>query len=154
MLVQKLHQTLNNLTVWAKIKGVKMQADIRCFDFILAEAIALNGEGPAYDAVITNPPYFKIGKNDPRALAASSLVHGQTNIYSLFMAVSAALLVPGGDFVCITPRSFTSGPYFRKLREVFFAMIRPVRTHIFGSRKDTFRRDEVLQENVILHGIL
>ena len=112
-----------------------MKADIRFCDFILAEAIALNGEWPAYDAVIANPPYFKIGKNDPRALAASSLVHGQPNIYSLFMAVSSALLVSRGDFVFINPRSFTSGPYFRKLREVFFAMIRPVHTHIFGSRK-------------------
>ena len=103
--------------------------------------------------MIANPPYFKVGKNDPRAIAARSVVHGQPNIYGLFMAVSAALLVPGGDFVFITPRSFASGPYFRKFREKFFAMVRPIRTHVFGSRKDAFSRDEVLQENVILHGI-
>ena len=130
-----------------------MKADVRCCDFILAEAKSLKGGQPAYDAVIANPPYFKIGKNDPRAVAARSVVHGQPNIYGLFMAVSASLLVPGGDFVFITPRSFASGPYFRKFREEFFAMVRPIRTHVFGSRKDAFSRDEVLQENVILHAI-
>lgn len=152
-LVQHLQQTLDNLILWAKAAGVKVKADIRCRDFILTEAKALNKGRPAYDAVIANPPYFKVGKNDPRAVAARSVVHGQPNIYGLFMAVSAALLVPGGDFVFITPRSFASGPYFRKFREEFFAMVRPVRTHVFGSRRDAFSRDEVLQENVILHGI-
>lgn len=152
-LVQCLQQSVANLTTWAKFAGVKIKADIRCADFILAEATALLANRPAFDAVIANPPYFKIGKNDPRAVAASSVVHGQPNIYGLFMAVSAALLVSGGDFVFITPRSFASGPYFRLFREEFFAMIRPVRTHVFGSRKDAFSRDEVLQENVILHGI-
>ena len=152
-LVQHLKQTLDHLTVWAKAAGVKVKADIRCRDFILAEAKTLNIGRPAYDAVIANPPYFKIKKADPRAVAAGSVVHGQPNIYGLFMAVSAALLVPGGDFIFITPRSFASGQYFRKFREEFFAMIRPVRTHVFGSRKDTFSRDKVLQENVILHGI-
>ncbi|MCY4054018.1 MAG: N-6 DNA methylase [Hyphomicrobiales bacterium] len=148
-----LRQVLDNLTVWAKTKVVKVKVDIRCCDFILSEAKFLNSGLHAYDAVIINPPYFKVGKNDPRAVAARSVVHGQPNIYGLFMAVSAALLVPGGDFVSITPRSFASGPYFRKFREEFFAMMRPIRTHVFGSRKDAFSRDEVLQENVILHGI-
>ena len=152
-LVRHLQQVLNNLVVWAKTEGVKVKADIRCCDFVLAEAKSLNSGLAAYDAVIANPPYFKVGKNDPRAIASRSVVHGQPNIYSLFMAVSASLLVPGGDFVFITPRSFASGPYFRKFREEFFAMVRPVRTHVFSSRKDAFRRDEVLQENLILHAI-
>lgn len=152
-LVRHLRRALDNLVVWAKTEGVKVKADVRCCDFILAEANPPGDGLPAYDAVIANPPYFKVGKNDPRALAARSVVHGQPNIYGLFMAVSASLLVPGGDFVFITPRSFASGPYFRKFREEFFAMVRPVRTHVFGSRKDAFSRDEVLQENVILHGI-
>ena len=31
-----------------------------------------------YDLVISNPPYFKIGKDDPRAAAWASIVHGQS----------------------------------------------------------------------------
>ena len=95
----------------------------------------------------------QIGKNDPRAAAASSVVHGQPNIYALFMAVGAALLRDGRDFIFITPRSFASGPYFRRFRTVFFDMIRPTEIHVFGSRREAFSRDEVLQENVILSGI-
>ncbi len=86
-------------------------------------------------------------------MAVSKVVHGQPNIYALFMAVSAALLRTGGDLVFITPRSFTSGPYFRRFRTVFFDKILPRRVHVFASRRDTFRRDEVLQENVIFLGI-
>ncbi len=103
--------------------------------------------------VIFNPPYFKLNKADPRAQAAATVVHGQPNIYGLFMAVGAVLLRQGGDFVSITPRSFASGPYFRLFRERFFEFIRPVLVHVFGSRRDAFNRDAVLQENVILKGV-
>ena len=102
---------------------------------------------------ISNPPYFKIGRTDPRAVAASTVVHGQPNIYALFMAVSAALLRARGDFVCITPRSFASGSYFRRFRTTFFEMIRPLHVHVFESRRAAFSRDDVLQENVILAGV-
>ena len=86
-------------------------------------------------------------------MAASTVVHGQPNIYALFMAVSSVLLREHGDFIFITPRSFTSGPYFRRFRQVFFDMIRLTEVHVFGSRRDAFSRDEVLQENVIVSGI-
>ena len=76
------------------------------------------------------------------------VVHGQPNIYALFMAATAALLRKGGEFLFITPRSFASGPYFRLFREKFFANIRPVGVHVFGSRREAFGRDEVLQESI------
>jgi len=149
-----LRLVLDHLVAWAAKRGVSVMPVIRQQDFILANASALDAEGDElFDAVIANPPYFKINKNDPRALAAQSLVHGQPNIYALFMAISAAMLKAGGDFVFITPRSFASGPYFRRFRERFFELVRPVRTHVFGSRRETFSRDAVLQENVILHAV-
>jgi adenine-specific DNA-methyltransferase len=139
---------------WAADRGIAIQTTIRCTDFILAEAGALQHiVGQRFDAVIANPPYFKVAKDDPRAVAARDVVHGQPNIYGLFMAVAAAMLRQGGDLVFITPRSFSSGPYFKRFRERFFAMVRPAQTHIFASRRDAFSRDAVLQENVILHAI-
>jgi len=153
-LTKPLRDVLDNLTAWAARRHIRVRATIRCQDFILAEATALRGlPGDRLDAVVANPPYFKIGKNDPRAVAACTVVHGQPNIYGLFMAVAAALLVPGGDLIFITPRSFASGPYFQRFRERFFSLVRPLRVHIFASRRDTFGRDEVLQENVILHAV-
>lgn len=146
---------------WAKRRGVELRASIVSADFVLAHAAALSSidgflphlrDGEAFDIVIANPPYFKLNKADPRAQAAAAVVHGQPNIYGLFMAVGAALLNDGGQFVFIVPRSFASGPYFRRFREMFFDCIRPEFVHVFGSRRDAFNRNAVLQENVIFKG--
>jgi adenine-specific DNA-methyltransferase len=103
-----------------------------------------------FDIVISNPPYFKIQRADPRAKVAAIVVHGQPNIYALFMAISAALIRPGGMLITITPRSFAAGQYFRLFRARFFSIMRPEAIHLFSSRRDAFWRDEILQENVIL----
>jgi hypothetical protein len=142
-------------------KGITASVTVHCADFILANAhqleqpqsdfLRVEKTTERFDLVIANPPYLKISKDDPRARAAKSVVHGQPNIYGLFMAVGAALLKHCGDFIFITPRSFASGPYFRLFREVFFSTVRPLRAHVFTSRREAFSRDEVLQENVILH---
>ena len=156
-LIAPLRAVLAYLTAWCRARyGVRLEARVEAADFVLAHAGALRpggvgGEG--FDVVISNPPYFKIGRTDPRAVAARTVVHGQPNIYALFMAVSAALLRAGGDFVCITPRSFASGPCFRRFRTTFFEMVRPLHVHVFGSRRAAFSRDDVLQENVILAGV-
>ena len=161
-LTAPLSAVFRHLTEWCLVeRGVRVATRIEATDFVMAHAEALRLLGglipydsgdQGFDIVISNPPYFKIGKADPRAVAASSVVHGQPNIYALFMAVSAALLRDGGDFIFITPRSFTSGLYFRQFRATFFDMIRPMHVHVFGSRREAFSRDEVLQENVILAG--
>ena len=156
-----LRTVLSHLRDWCGTRHVALRARIRCTDFVAANASALRSLGellpaaPAdsgFDAVIANPPYFKIGRNDPRALAASSIVHGQPNIYALFMAVGAAALRPSGRLAYIVPRSFASGPYFRRFRATFFDFVQPVAVHAFDSRRSAFNRDNVLQENVILAG--
>jgi adenine-specific DNA-methyltransferase len=153
-LAAHLTKVLDYLTTWGTDQGITIKTTIRRADFILTEASALrNSSSGCFDAVIANPPYFKIGKNDPRAVVACDVVHGQPNIYGLFMAVAAAMLRQGGDLVFITPRSFASGPYFQRFRRRFFSMVRPLKTHVFASRRAAFSRDAVLQENVILHAI-
>lgn len=77
-------------------------------------------EDDLYDVIISNPPYKKIAKAEPESVVMDSVVHGQPNIYFLFMAMSVKLLKPNGEMIFITPRSFTSGLYFRKFREYFF----------------------------------
>lgn len=162
ILVPLLRTVLGFLADWCEVRGVELAVRVEATDFVMANASALRPhhdlvssrlEQGQFDLVISNPPYFKIGKDDPRAVAASSVVHGQPNIYALFMAVSAALVRPNGDLVFITPRSFASGHYFRRFRSVFFALIRPAAVHVFESRRDAFSRDDVLQENVILFGV-
>jgi adenine-specific DNA-methyltransferase len=52
--------------------------------------------------------------------------------------------------VAITPRSYFNGPYFKRFRKWFFARMTARQIHLFESRTDAFREDEILQENVIL----
>ena len=161
-LIEPLKKVFSYLKRWAsKKKGVTVSVKVLQEDFILACAEAVQpsqgslsfiNSRKTYDLVIANPPYFKLPKSDPRAQATSSVVHGQPNIYALFMAVSAGLLNEGGELVFITPRSFASGPYFRLFRERFFKKILPVQIHVFDSRTEAFKRDEVLQENIIFKG--
>lgn len=155
-IIPSLRAALEYAEAWAGERSLVVTFETRADDFVLREAPALTradatGGGGDYGLAISNPPYLKVAKDDPRAQAAASVVHGQPNIYAFFMAISGALLAPKGDFVFITPRSFASGPYFRLFRERFFKRMRPEAVHVFGSRKDAFHRDEVLQENVVLH---
>ena len=148
---------------WLAQHNVTLTFDVRNEDFVLEYVAALkatsktNGDGGSlykpsaeYSLVISNPPYFKIGKDDPRAVAGASVVHGQPNIYALFMAISAELLSESGKLVYIVPRSFASGPYFRRFREVFFRRVTPTAIHLFESRKDVFKNQTVLQENLVI----
>ena len=148
---------------WLAQRGMALTFEVRHSDFVLeyAESLAgmskvngggtnLDGTKTEYSFVISNPPYFKIGKDDPRAVAWASVVHGQPNIYAIFMAISAELLSKTGKLVYIVPRSFASGPYFRRFREVFFRRVVPTAIHLFESRKDVFKNQTVLQENLVI----
>ncbi|HAJ78501.1 MAG TPA: methyltransferase [Fibrobacteres bacterium] len=151
------------LIKWAHKKNVEFTYEIRFKDFVLDKAYILDDrpslfcelhpeqKPELFDIIISNPPYFKISKDDPRALAASRIVYGQPNIYALFMAISSRMLSHGGDLIFITPRSYASGPYFRSFREFFFSEVIPVQFHLFNSRTEAFDRDAILQENIILH---
>ena len=148
---------------WLAERGITLTFGVKHGDFVLEYAAALEatstvkeclqnlgGTKSQYSLVISNPPYFKIGKDDPRAVAWASVVHGQPNIYAVFMAISAELLSESGTLVYIVPRSFASGPYFRRFREVFLQRVIPTAIHLFGSRKDVFKNQTVLQENLII----
>ena len=155
-----LQHVMDYLSEWCRARyKVTISIATTHADFVLEHSHSLiqsNGnllrscEKSIFDLIISNPPYFKIKKTDPRALATQEIVHGQPNIYSLFMAISATLLNPSGIVIYITPRSYTSGAYFRRFREFFFNIVQPLTVHVFESRKEAFKSDEVLQENVIV----
>lgn len=102
-----------------------------------------------YDFIISNPPYFKLRKDSKEAQNMDYVVYGQPNIYMLFMAKSAELLNDNGEMVFITPRSFTSGKYFSKLRTYLLDMVSISNIHIFHSRKTHFKNESILQEMII-----
>ncbi|HEY5369236.1 MAG TPA: N-6 DNA methylase [Hanamia sp.] len=151
---------LNYLDKWLKQYRIKFKVTLNSNDFVLenkdcfqvSATLFSEPQNATYDIVISNPPYFKIPKEDKRAIVAKSMVWGQPNIYSIFMMVATKLLKEGGELIFITPRSFASGNYFRAFREAFFKEIEIEHIHLFGSRTDTFDRDSVLQETLILKG--
>ena len=151
---ERVYSYLRN---WLLNRKVEFKYVIATNDFITSNSKVLADKDEKstnqYDIVIINPPYFKIGRNDERAIAAKSIIYGQTNIYSIFLMLSARLLKESGMIAFITPRSFASGSYFRLFREKFFSLITPTFFHLFESRKNTFQRDNVLQENIIICGI-
>jgi len=158
-IIPYLTQSLDYTRRWLKERGIRFLYEIRSDDFILANAKALNNVPSLFpednninefDYIVSNPPYFKLPKSDNRVKVTTHVVNGQPNIYALFMAVAAAILKPKGELVFITPRSYAAGPYFKLFRERFFSMVNPSYIHLFGSRKDAFDKDAVLQENIIL----
>lgn len=154
-LISFSQKTLTYLKKWLLDKGIKFQYLLHIHDFILDNAKALkeNYNGEQFDLIISNPPYFKLAKDDEKTIAAKELVSGQPNIYSIFMGIAAKLLSENGELIFITPRSFASGNYFKAFRELFFNTVQIDKIHLFNSRKDTFNRDSVLQETVVIKAI-
>lgn len=145
-----IKKSANHIKKWLAEKKIDFHFKLNENDFILKNASWTKGKDVGFDFIISNPPYFKLSKDDERTLAAKSVVSGQTNIYSIFMAFAAKMLNQDGQLIFITPRSFSSGSYFKAFREYFFNTVQLDKIHLFVSRKDTFNRDSVLQETVIL----
>jgi len=154
-----LRDSMNFLKRWLSKKGVALNVRIIEGDFIIRNANFFNlsrtintkhKSDSLFSSAIMNPPYFKITKSDERAKVASEIVHGQPNIYALFLMLVALMLKDSGTLVSISPRSFTSGVYFKKFRKHFFSLMHPVSLHVFSSRSRTFKSAGVLQETVIM----
>jgi adenine-specific DNA-methyltransferase len=151
-----LRKTIELCARELKARGHSMTYEIHAKDFILDAAAAVFGAPSLFadfpylsdfDAVIMNPPYFKVTKASAYARVMEDVVHGQPNIYAFFLAAAAQMLKPGGDLVAITPRSFCNGLYFRGFRHWFFERMALDRLHLFESRSEAFQ--DVLQESLI-----
>ena len=100
-----------------------------------------------------NPPYKKIKGESATRKRLNSAGFETSNLYAAFVWLTTHLLIPGGEIVAITPRSFCNGPYFKRFRKSLLDLITLQRIHLFESRKKAFADDAVLQENIIFHGI-
>lgn len=152
-------RVLSYLKSWCGERKVKFDYRLNESDFVLEKCECLDGAdtifgdmfgAERFDYIISNPPYFKLAKDDIHTRSCASIVDGQTNIYALFMAICAKLLAEDGQMIFITPRSFASGRYFQSFRDFLFQHVSIDLIHLFNTRKDTFAKDEVLQELVIM----
>ena len=112
--------------------------------------LGANPNPPKYDVVIGNPPYMKIPKEAPEALAMPDVCYGAPNLYFLFAAMSLFNLKNYGEMVYIIPRSWTSGAYFNRFRQKFLDEGALEHIHLFESRDKVFEKESVLQETMIV----
>lgn len=157
-ILDALSETMRECQRLCTASGIRFTFSIHHADFIREMSDRLAGDlfgthPPFFDAAIANPPYRKIGTESAERHALRSVGVETSNLYTGFVALIQRLLVPGGQLVGITPRSFCNGPYFRPFREDFLRQLELRRLHVFESRQAAFRDDSVLQENIIFHAV-
>jgi tRNA1(Val) A37 N6-methylase TrmN6 len=118
-------------------------------DFIHVAALQTLGSRRFTHAIL-NPPYKKIHSSSDHRLFLRQAGIETVNLYSAFVALALALLRSGGQLVAIIPRSFCNGPYYRPFREFLLHHAALRHVHLFASRTQAFKDDDVLQENVII----
>lgn len=152
VLGQYLADTLAACADECEVAGVAFTYRIVPEDYILYAAEPLLSEHSAseqYDCAILNPPYAKINTASKTRKALRTMGIETTNLYSAFVAVTLDQLKPGGQVVAITPRSFCNGSYFEHFRRFMLEHAALRKIHVYESRKQAFKDDEVLQENII-----
>ncbi|WP_242046335.1 MULTISPECIES: Eco57I restriction-modification methylase domain-containing protein [Calothrix] len=158
-LISYLQQTLELCSQECQLAGISLKYHIRHQDFIqdvvrlIQPSLFDNLDDFRFTHAILNPPYLKINAQSQVRKLLRSLGLETSNLYPGFMATTAQLLQPGGEFVAISPRSFCNGPYFQDFRQMFLEIMALDKIHLFESREETFSEDDVLQETIIIHAI-
>lgn len=119
-------------------------------DFIELADQPLLSDHIEYTHAILNPPYKKISSGSDHRHALRNLGIETVNLYSAFVALAVAQASPNGQIVAIIPRSFCNGPYYRPFRDFILSRAALRHMHLFESRNQAFRDDDVLQENIII----
>lgn len=151
--IELLH---SNLKAARSQSQKKISYEIVPDNYILSQAadynqmLGANLNPDKFDIIIGNPPYMKIAKDAPEALAMSNVCYGAPNLYFLFAAMSMFNLRDDGEMVYIIPRSWTSGAYFKRFRQKFLSEGVLEHIHLFVSRDKVFEKESVLQETIII----
>jgi adenine-specific DNA-methyltransferase len=150
-----LRETLSDIEQAFKAAGSSAQTRVVAGDYIELVTSLLVVDAALdepFDLVLMNPPYRKLAASSAHRRALALNGAECPNLYAAFLALGAQAIVPGGQLVAITPRSFANGPYFGQFRSYLLDRIALDRLHVFESRSTVFSDTGVLQENVIFSG--
>lgn len=160
VMVDYLEQTLHQCKTECERVGLPFSGNIVNRDFIDDGVDLVWKEGSlfgqplrGYSHCIMNPPYKKILSTSKHRRSLSRIGIETSNLYSAFLALAIRLLAPGGELVAIVPRSFCNGVYFRPFRQLLLSEMAIKHLHVFDSRTQAFKENDVLQENIILHAV-
>ena len=135
----------------ANLAGLGVPTELHERDFILDSVDRIQFDlGTRFTHAILNPPYKKIGTDSVHRLACRQIGLETVNLYTAFFALAIMQMEQGGEIVIIIPRSFCNGPYYKPFRDLMLAKCSVDVIHVFESRSQAFKDDEVLQENIIL----
>lgn len=133
------------------LAGLGVPTELHEKDFILDSVDRIQFDvGTRFTHAILNPPYKKISTDSVHRLACRQIGLETVNLYTAFFALAIMQMDQGGEIVIIIPRSFCNGPYYRPFRDLMLAKCSVDVIHVFESRSQAFKDDEVLQENIIL----
>jgi adenine-specific DNA-methyltransferase len=160
VMTECLDLTLSECRRACELQGVDLSTQVFTEDFILSGVAALQlqgslmaGQPTRYTHCIVNPPYKKISSGSQYRILLRTVGIETTNAYAAFIALAVRMLADQGEIVAIIPRSFCNGPYFRPFRRLLFSEASLTHLHVFDTRNQAFKEDDVLQENVIVHAI-
>lgn len=149
-MVAILRQTLARCAADCDRAGIAFHTEVVADDYILRSAEPLLAAARRFNCAILNPPYGKINSGSRWRAALRSQGIEAVNLYAAFVALALQQLEPGGQLVAITPRSFCNGSYYEPFRRLVLDLAAFEAIHVFESRRNAFRDDDVLQENVIV----
>jgi len=150
LLATELRNHLESVEQRVVASGLAISKELLIRDFIRETCFALSFKFRRYTHVLLNPPYKKIGANSEYRLLLRKFGIESVNLYTSFLGLALELTQEEGEVVAIIPRSFCNGLYFRPFRSWLLQRASIEHIHVFESRKDAFRGDDILQENIII----
>jgi adenine-specific DNA-methyltransferase len=101
-----------------------------------------------FDLVMGNPPYGRVTLRPSQREEYRRSLFGHANLYGVFLDLAIRKTRPrGGVIAYVTPPSFLSGEYFKRLREVLVREAGPVSLDLVSERTGVF--EGVLQETLL-----
>ena len=160
LMVGYLKSTLDECANLGETSGIQVYDTVIQTDFIQWGVEKIRTQGslfeeklPPFTHCIMNPPYKKIRSDSQHRVWLRQIGIESSNLYSAFLALAIKMLSSGGALVAIVPRSFCNGPYFKPFRKLLLENMAIRQLHVFDSRNQAFKDDEVLQENIIFHAV-
>jgi adenine-specific DNA-methyltransferase len=134
----KLSRHFLSMALHAEIRetGLSPRFNVSTGDSLRSPSLA----SAAKRVVVCNPPYRKMTSEElaPLRPAFGHIIEGQPNVYALFIAKCVELAGKGGIIGLVTPTSFLSGQYFRKLRNYLMENTSFAHIGMVGSRLGVF----------------
>lgn len=139
-----MSQTFLTATLHTLLDGAGAEIE----DVVTVRNSLLQLEPEGFDLVVGNPPYGRVTLSAEQRAPFRRSLFGHANLYGMFLDLAIRKAKPhGGVIAYVTPTSFLSGEYFKRLRELLACEANPVSLDLVAERTGVF--DGVLQETVL-----